>query len=115
MTAKLLFLLVLFVLGVAQPLQDDLLGGGRGDPSEPRRGVVVFPQCVAIFVGLCGPDGDVAGGAVELDASVRGRALRPVIGDEQRVLDGLDDQVERDVLLAFEAPPVISMSTRFPP
>ena len=28
------------VLGVPQPLQDDLLGGGRGDPAEAGRGVV---------------------------------------------------------------------------
>ena len=35
------------VLGVAQPLQDDLLGGRRGDPAEAGRGVVELarPRC----------------------------------------------------------------------
>ena len=32
------------VLGVAQPLQDDLLGGHRRDPAEVLRGVVPLPQ-----------------------------------------------------------------------
>ena len=42
------------VLGVAQPLQDDLLGGRRRDPAEVVRGVVPLPHHAAVLVELLG-------------------------------------------------------------
>ena len=43
------------VLGVAQPLQDDLLGGGRGDPAEAGRGVVELRGSCALLQVRRGP------------------------------------------------------------
>ncbi len=62
------------VLGVAQPLQDDLLGGGRRDPAEALGRVVVLRDDVALLVGLGREHGDVAGLAVELDPRLRSGA-----------------------------------------
>ena len=56
----------------------------------------------AVLVGLGGPDRDVPGLAVELDPRLAARALGVVVGDEEGLLDRLDDQVEREVLLADE-------------
>src|SRR5690606_13732648 len=92
------------VLRVAEALQDDLLGGGRRDTPETGRGVVVFPDLVALVVDLGRPDRDVPGLPVEFDARLRRGALRPVVGDQQGVLDGLDGHLQRDVLLALQAP-----------
>jgi hypothetical protein len=91
------------VLGLAQALHDHLLGGGRRDPAEAGRGVVPLAQQLARLVHLLRPDGDVPVGAVELDAGVLGMARRALVGDEQRLLDRLDEQVEADVALTFEA------------
>ena len=78
------------VLGVAQPLQDDLPGGGGGDPAETSGRVVVLAQHLAVLAGLRGPDGHVPGAAIHLHPGGRGRVARLVVGDQQRVLDGLD-------------------------
>ena len=57
------------VLGLAQPLQDHLPRGRRGDPAEVVRGVVELASPGAVLAGrLAGPDRDVPGLAVELDA-----------------------------------------------
>ena len=56
------------VLGVAQPLEHDLLGGRRGDPAEALGRVVVLRAGGALLVDLARPDGDVPGLAVQLDA-----------------------------------------------
>ena len=57
---------VCVVLGVAQPLEDDLLGGAGRDPAEVGRGVVVLADDVAVVVELLGQDGDLAGLAVDV-------------------------------------------------
>ena len=80
----------LLVLGVAQPLHDDLPGRGRRDPAEAVRGVVELRARHALLVGLVGPDHDVPALAVELHAGVLVGALGAVVGDQQRLLDRRD-------------------------
>jgi hypothetical protein len=92
------------VLGVAQPLQDDLLGRGGRDPAEVGRGVVVLADQRAVLGELPRVHGDVPGLAVQLGASVLLGALGPVVGHQQRLLDRLDDDVQGDVLLPLQRP-----------
>ena len=92
------------VLGVAQPLEHDLLGRGRGDPAEALGGVVVLPHLGAVVVELGGEHGDVPGLAVQDDAGVVLGARALVVRREQRLLDRLHEDVEGDLLLAFEHP-----------
>jgi hypothetical protein len=90
------------VFHVAQPLQDHLPGGGRGDAAEARRGVVVLPARRAVRARLLGPDRDVSGLPVHIDPRRHVGAVRLVVGHQQRVLDRLDRRFGRDVLLALE-------------
>ena len=90
------------VLGVAQPLQDDLLGGRGGDPAEASGVSSHSRDDLALLVALRGLHRHVAGLAVELDPRVLVRAGCAVVGDQQRLLDGVDEHVERDLLLADE-------------
>src|SRR5262249_24743908 len=95
------------VLGVAQPLQDHLLGGGRGDPAEAGGGVVELAGLLALFevLGvLLRPHGHVSGLPVELHARVAAASLGAVVRDEEGRLDRLDHQVEGDLLLPNQAP-----------
>ena len=57
-----------FVLSIAQPLQDHLLRGGRGHSAKPFGSVIPLATDSAILVGLRGPNRDVAGGSVKLNA-----------------------------------------------
>jgi hypothetical protein len=91
------------VLGVAQPLQHDLLRGGRRDPAEPLGGVVELPDPVALVVDLCSHHGDVAALAVEDHPCVLGGPGRLLVRREEGLLDRLDEDVEGDLLLALEA------------
>jgi hypothetical protein len=91
----------LLVLGITQPLHDRLPRRGGRDPTEPLGGVVPFPDEVAVLP-LLGPDDHVAAGAVELDPGRRLGALVAVIGQQQSLLDGADQQVERYFFFAFE-------------
>ena len=93
-----------FVLGVAQTLQNLLLGCGGCDPAEPLRGVVPLAHDIAVLVDLLGPYGDVAGGAVELDASLGLRLFRTLVRQQQSAFERLDHERERDVLLALQRP-----------
>ena len=71
------------VLGVAQPLQDDLLRGRRGDPAEALGRVVVLarPRSPSSAVSAA-QDDDVAAAAVELDPRLA--AGRPRCGGRPR-------------------------------
>jgi hypothetical protein len=62
-------------LGLAQPLQDDLLGGAGGDAAEALGGVVVLAGDAAVLGELLREHGHLAGLAVELHPRVRLRAL----------------------------------------
>lgn len=92
------------VLGVAQALEHDLLGGGGRDAPEAVGGVVVLPDRLALVVELRHEDGDVAGLAVDFHACPRLRARGLLIGGEQRLLDRLDEHVEGDLLLTLQHP-----------
>ncbi len=100
----------LVVLGVAQPLDDDLARGRGGDPAEALRGVVVLRSGVgrdAVLVdrGRVGrPHRHVPGLAVHLDAGLLPGAGRAVVGRQQRLLDGGDEDVEAEVALALQQP-----------
>ena len=78
------------VLGVAQPLQDDLARGGGGDPAEALRGVVPLGLDAAVRGQLLGDHPHRAGLAVDVDPGVRLVAVGVLVGGEQRRLDGLD-------------------------
>ena len=93
---------VLLVLGVAQPLQDHLAGGGGRDPAESLWGVVPFVEDVAVFVGLARHHLHDAGLAVDVDAGVGLVALGVPVGGQQRGLDGVDDDVDRDALVGLD-------------
>src|SRR5581483_9220266 len=85
--------------------EDDLLRGGRGDAAEAARRVVELPRLLVLaglLGGLQGPDGDVAGGAVQFDPCPGVRTGSPVVRDEEGRLDRLDQQVERDLLLPHQ-------------
>jgi hypothetical protein len=90
------------VLGVPEPLQDDLLGGHRRDPPEVLRGVIPLAGDGAVLGELLRPHGDRAGLAVHLDAGVRLRALGVLVRGEQGGLDRLDHGVEGDLLLPLD-------------
>jgi hypothetical protein len=71
------------VLGVAELLQDDLLGRGRGDAAEVARGVVELPEHLpALVVELGRENGHVPGFPVELGARLGGGALTPEVCDQ---------------------------------
>ena len=90
----------LLVLQVAQPLHDHLPRGGGGDPAETGRGVVEFGPGLALLVRLVGPDHDVAGLGVQLDARVLVGPVLAVVGHEQGLLDRGDQHGEGDLLSA---------------
>jgi len=90
----------LVVLDVAQPLDDHLARGGRGDAPEARRRVVVLLAAL----GVLRPHRDVPGAPVHLHAGVGLGARGVVVGREQRLLDRPDQHVEADLLLPFEEP-----------
>ena len=75
---------VLLVLGIAQPLQDDLARGGRRDAAETFRGVVPLVQDVAVLVGLARHHLDHTGLAVDVDAGVGLVPLGVPIRGQQR-------------------------------
>ena len=92
----------LLVLGVAQPLHDDLLGGAGRDPAEVGGGVVPLVHDLAVRTQLLGQHGDLAALAVDLHADVLGGALGVPVGGDQRGLDRLQHGVGRDALLALD-------------
>src|SRR5262249_52842678 len=91
------------ILGITQSLQDHLARRGGGDPAETSGRVVIFPHAHAVLVGLGCPDRDVPGVPVQLYPGGRRRALGLALGDQEGILDALDHQVHRYVLLSLEA------------
>src|SRR5690606_35008967 len=102
----------LLVLEVAQPLEDHLArGGGRDTTESVRRVVELGPELGPPRLGvlargddLARPHRDVAGAPVDLDARVRVRVRRAVVRRQQRLLDRLDEGVQRDVALVLHEP-----------
>ncbi len=90
------------VLGVAQPLKDDLTRGARRDPPETGGRVIVLTHCYAVVVDFRRPDGDVAGPTVQLRPGNILCTGGLVIRNQQRLLDRWDQQVKGNFTLAFK-------------
>jgi len=122
-------LLVLHLaLGLADPLQDDLLGGLRGNAAEVVRGDLVSlyaalvdarkiePDLVALFVEHAQRlyvdvfredelvDADLAGGGVYLHLGVVYRVGRLLVRRVQRVFQSAHERIEGDALLFLYLP-----------
>jgi hypothetical protein len=91
------------VLGVAQPLDDDLLGGHRGDPSEVRRGVIELLDQFTVLAVLGGPDCDGPALAVNLDPRMRHRVIGVSVGRQKGRLESFHHRVEGDLFLPLDA------------
>src|SRR6478735_1703458 len=90
------------VLDVAEPLQDDLPCGACGDAAKAFGGVLEFTDGGAVVVNFDSPDGDVAALAVEFGARFFEGAGRLVIRHQERLLDGGDQEVQRDFTLTLQ-------------
>src|ERR1700730_12963763 len=86
-------LVLLVALGLADALQDDLLGGLRGDAAEVVGGVVPFAGDVAVLVEFLAVDADVAGVGVDRDHGLLGRGRDALVGGDE----GVGERVEQDV------------------
>ena len=96
-------LLVLHLaLRLTDALEDDLLGGLRGDAAEVGGGVVPLARDVAVFVELLGDHLDRAGLHVDLDQRLFGGVGHALVGGEQRVGERLEHDLDRDALLALD-------------
>ena len=89
-------------LGFAKPGQQHLASGRCCDSPESLGRVVELTDLLAVVIDLCRPDCDVTGLAVEHHPRVFNRALSAVVRDKERGLDGLDNQIQREILLANE-------------
>ena len=88
-------LLVLEVaLGLADALQDDLLGRLGGDPPEVVGRVVPLPDDVAVLVELLAVDPDLARLGVDRDDRLLGRVGEALVGGDEGVGQGVE-QVSR--------------------
>ncbi len=93
-------LLVLHLaLGLADPLQDHLLGGLRGDAPEVGGRVVPLPRDVALFVELLGDHPDLAGLDVDLDERLLGGLGHALVRGDERVGERLEHDLLGDPLL----------------
>ena len=98
-------LLVLDVaLGLADPLQDDLLRGLRGDAPEVVRGVVPLADDVAVLVELLAVDADLTRVGVDGDEGLLGGVGQPLVGGDERVGQRLEQGLDRDPLVPGDLP-----------
>ncbi len=96
-------LLVLHLaLGVADPLEDDLLRGLRRDAAEVAGRVVPLADDVALLVELLGDDLDVAGLDVDLDERLLGGVGHALVRGDERVRERLQHDLDGDALLALD-------------
>ena len=96
-------LLVLHLaLGLADALQDDLLGRLRGDAAEVGRRVVPLADDVAVFVELLRDHADLAGLDVDLDERFLGGFGHALVRGDERVRQRLQHDLFGDALLDRE-------------
>ena len=96
-------LLVLHLaLGLADALQDDLLGGLRGDAPEVGGRVVPLAGDVAVLVELLRDHADLAGLDVDLDERLLGRVGHALVRGDERVRERLEHDLVGDALLDRE-------------
>src|SRR5690606_26584651 len=87
---------------IAETLEDHLPGGRGGDPAEVGRGVVVFADDIALLVTLRGQYLHSSGLAIQMHPGAADRVIGLVVGVEQRLLQGDDQDLERDLLVPFD-------------
>ena len=92
----------LLALGVAQPLQDHLLGGLGSDAAEVVRGVLPLPHHVAVLVEILAVDDDLGGVGVDCHPRFLGGARGALVGGHQGVGQGVEDHVGGHALLSLE-------------
>jgi hypothetical protein len=92
------------VLDVAKPLQDDLAGGAGGDPAETGGSVLEFTDRLAVVVDFGRPDGHVSALAVQLRTCLLEGPGCLVVGHQKRLLNGGDQEVQRDFTLTLQEP-----------
>ena len=96
-------LLVLHVpLGLADALEDHLLGRLGGDATEVVGGVLPLPHDVAVLVELLGVDVDLAGVGVDRDDGLLGGLGHALVGGDQGVGQSLEEGVDGDALLPLD-------------
>ena len=96
-------LLVLHLaLGLADALQDHLLGRLRGDAAEVGGRVVPLASDVAVFVELLRDHADLAGLDVDLDERFLGRFGHALVRGDERVRERLEHDLFGDALLDRE-------------
>ena len=96
-------LLVLHLaLGLADPLQDHLLRGLRGDAPEVGGRVVPLAGDVALFVELLRDHADLTGLDVDLDERFLGRFGHPLVRGDERVRERLEHDLFGNALFDRE-------------
>ena len=98
LAARVLLVLAL-ALGLADALQDHLLGGLRGDAAEVLRRVVPLADDLALLVELLRDHLDVAGLDVDLDQRLFGRVRQPLVRGHERVRERLEHDLLGDALV----------------
>ncbi len=94
-------LLVLQVpFGLADALEDDLLGRLGGDAAEVLRRVVPLPDDVAVLVELLAVDPDITGVRIDGDHGLLGRVRHALVGRHERVGQGVEQGVDADALVS---------------
>ena len=93
-------LLVLEVaLGLADALEDHLLGGLGGDAPEVLGGVVPLLDDVAVLVELLAVDPDLPRLGIDRDERLFGRAGTPLVGGDEGVGERVEEGLGRDPLV----------------
>ena len=95
------FLVFHLALGLADPLQDHLLGRLRGDATEVLRRVVPFLDHVTVFIQLLRDHIDLAGLDVDLDERFLGGIGHALVSGDQRIGQRFQHDLDRDPLLAL--------------
>ena len=93
------FLVLHLALGLANALQDHLLGRLRGDATEVGGRVVPLARDVALFVELLRDHADLAGLHVDLDQRFFGRVGHALVRGDERVGQRLEHDLLGDPLL----------------
>ncbi len=98
-------LLVLHLpLRLADALEDDLLGRLGCDSAEVGGRVVPLADDGAVLVELLGHHADLAALGVDLDQRLLGGVGHALVGGDERVGQGLEQDLEVDALLPFDDP-----------
>ncbi|MNI59144.1 hypothetical protein D3C73_1142890 [compost metagenome] len=90
------------VFNVAKALQNDLAGRTGSDAAKTCRGVLELADGLTVVVDFRGPDGHVAALAIQFRAGLLEGPGRLVIRHQQRLLDGGNQEIQRDFTLTLQ-------------